>query len=349
MSLKKPHKVMSIEKWKWPILFPCSPVWAEHKRRAVQAERVVPRIGVSSFVPALAVLALLSGCMTGRPAPVSDRLPPQQTKTPPAKPAPRVAQAPMADQPRPDSYTVRAGDTMYSIALEFGLDYRELAAWNNVDPSRIRVGQQLRLSPPGGVVATPLRTPGGAVEAKPLGTGPGGPGSSAAAGGTRVEPRGVRVPYSDQAYAQLSGVKPEASAKPAEQPDAKPFPPAADEVDWIWPVSGKVVSPFNEASNKGIGISGKMGQPVMAAGPGRVIFSGTGIRGLGKLIVIKHNEKFLSVYAHNRELLVKEGQTVARGQKIAEMGDSDADQVKLHFEIRRLGKPVDPAGLLPPA
>jgi len=306
---------------------------------------MIQRIGIGTHsVAAFGLLALLSGCMTGRPAPVTDRLPQPQTKTAPGKPAPRVTQAPVADQSRPDSYTVKAGDTMYSIALEFGLDYRELAAWNNVEPSRIRVGQQLRLSPPGGVVATPLRTPAGTVEGKPLGAGAG------SVAGAKVEPRGVRLPYSDQTYAQMSGAKPEsaATAKP-DQPEPKPFPPSADEVDWIWPVSGKVVSPFNEASNKGIGISGKMGQPVMAAGPGRVIFSGTGIRGLGKLIVIKHNEKFLSVYAHNRELLVKEGQTVARGQRIAEMGDTDTDQVKLHFEIRRLGKPVDPAGLLPPA
>lgn len=305
-------------------------------------ERMACRIGILFFG---VLLVLSSGCMTGRPAPVTERLPPQQTKAPAVKPAPRTAQAPAPDQPRPESYTVKAGDTMYSIALEFGLDYRELAAWNNVEPSRIRVGQQLRLSPPGGVVATPLRTPSGAVEGKPLGSGAG------AVAGARVEPRGVRVPYSDQAYAQMSGTKPEpaATAKAPDQPDAKPFPPAADEVDWIWPVSGKIVSPFNEASNKGIGIAGKMGQPVMAAGSGRVIFSGTGIRGLGKLIVIKHNEKFLSVYAHNRELLVKEGQTVTRGQKIAEMGNTDSDQVKLHFEIRRLGKPVDPAALLPPA
>ncbi len=331
---------MSIEKWKWPTLFRCSPAWAERKRRAAPAPRSVDRIGIGIFavVLAFAVPVLFSGCMTGRPAPVSDRLPPQ-TKAPPAKPVPRVAQAPAPDQPRPAFYTVKTGDTLYGIALEFGLDYRELAAWNSIEPSRIYVGQSLRLSPPGGVVASPLRTPAGAVEAKPLGA------------GARVEPRGVRVPYSDQTYAQMSGVKPEpaVAAKPPDQPDPKPAPAGADEVDWIWPVSGKIVSPFNDASNKGIGIAGKMGQPVMAAGPGRVIFSGTGIRGLGKLIVIKHNEKFLSVYAHNRELLVKEGQTVARGQKIAEMGNTDTDQVKLHFEIRRLGKPVDPAGLLPPA
>lgn len=273
---------------------------------------------------------------------------PQTTTRPPAKPAPATRTVQAADQPRPEFYAVKAGDTLYSIALEFGLDYRELAGWNNIDPARIRIGQQLRLSPPRGAVATPLRTPGGAVEAQPLD----GSAGRGIAGGARVEPRGVRVPYSDQAYAQMAGVKPEPMpprpvAQP--QPDAKAAVVAGDDVEWIWPVSGRIVSPFNESSSKGIGIAGKMGQPVVAAGPGRVIFSGTGIRGLGKLIVIKHNEKFLSVYAHNRDLLVKEGQTVTRGQKIAEMGDSDSDQVKLHFEIRRLGKPIDPTTLLPPS
>lgn len=284
--------------------------------------------------------AIVAGCATNRPAPVIERLPPQAKApaAPAAKPAARAAVTP--ETARPEFYTVKAGDTLYSIALEFGLDYRELAAWNNIEPARIRVGQQLRLAPPRGAVASPLRAPAGSVEAQPLGGE-----RSAVAGGAKAEPKGVRVPYSDQSYAQMSGLKPEPAAP------AKPAPAAKgdDDIEWIWPVSGKVVSPFNEASNKGIGIAGKMGQPVVAAGPGRVIFSGTGIRGLGKLIVIKHNEKYLSVYAHNRELLVKEGQSVTRGQKIAEMGNTDADQVKLHFEIRLLGKPVDPAGLLPPA
>jgi lipoprotein NlpD len=157
----------------------------------------------------------------------------------------------------------------------------------------------------------------------------------------KTQPKAVRAPYSDQTYAQMSGAKPEPStAKPDEGDDS---------VNWSWPATGKVISTFNDSANlKGIGIAGKLGQPVLASAPGRVIFSGTGIRGFGKLIVIKHNNTFLSVYAHNNELLVKEGQNVAKGQRIAEMGSTDTDQVKLHFEIRRFGKPVDPAKLLPP-
>jgi len=327
-------------------LFPCCPVSAE--RGVLMIAAVSGARLIRGTVAAAAVL-LVAGCTTTRPAPVIDRMP-QTTSKPAAKPAPSPARAaPQPDQPRPDSYTVKAGDTLYSIALEFGLDYRELAGWNNIDPAKIRVGQQLRLSAPRGAVATPLRTPGGSLEGQPLD----GSSGKAVAGGARTEPRGVRVPYSDQAYAQMAGVKaeppPAVKPEPQSPPDTKGATVVGDDVDWIWPVSGKVVTPFNESSNKGIGIAGKAGQPVVAAGPGRVIFSGTGIRGLGKLIVIKHNEKFLSVYAHNRELLVKEGQTVTRGQRIAEMGDTDADQVKLHFEIRRLGKPIDPASLLPPA
>jgi len=314
---------------------PCLPASADYHAGRQPAN---PALNIRPLLFA-ALAMLFAGCVATRPAPVAERLPPQQAK-PPAKPA--LRSAPLPERPRPDFYSVRSGDTLYSIALEFGLDYRELAAWNGIEPSRIRVGQQLRLSPPRGVVASPLRAPAGSIEAQPLGSERG-----TVAGGAKTEPRGVRVPYSDQAYAQMSGAKPEPAVAP--KPATQERPQGDDEIGWIWPVSGKIVNPFNDASNKGIGIAGKMGQPVVAAGSGRVIFSGTGIRGLGKLIVIKHNEKYLSVYAHNRELLVKEGQSVARGQKIAEMGDSDADRVKLHFEIRLLGKPVDPAGLLPPA
>ncbi|HKA38853.1 MAG TPA: peptidoglycan DD-metalloendopeptidase family protein, partial [Burkholderiales bacterium] len=228
------------------------------------------------------------------------------------------------------------------IALDNGLDYRELAQWNGIsDPGVIRIGQQLRLRPPGTAAAAPLKTAPG-VEGRPLGEGP------AATGGTvKTQPKAVRAPYSDQAYNQLANAKPDASGKPDPRAAA-----SEDGIQWAWPVSGKVVNAFNGTTAKGIGIAGKLGQPVLASAPGRIIFSGTatGTLGrLGKLIVIKHNETFVSVYAYNRELLVKEGQSVTRGQRIAEMGAADADQAKLHFEIRRFGNPVDPIKLLPPA
>jgi lipoprotein NlpD len=146
------------------------------------------------------------------------------------------------------------------------------------------------------------------------------------------------------------------AASPTLPPSAPP-PPAspspnddAEDLDWIWPAKGKLVTGFSDTANlKGIDIAGSAGQPVVASAPGRVVYAGSGLRGYGKLVIIKHNKTFLSAYAHNREILVKEGQQVARGQKIAEMGSTDTDQVKLHFEIRRLGRPMDPLKYLPPA
>jgi lipoprotein NlpD len=180
----------------------------------------------------------------------------------------------------------------------------------------------------------------------------------------KSQPKAVKVPYSDQALAQLSEpiqtkpvvepvappVVPPPIAKVEPRPDAKPAASAEDDekVDWGWPASGKLLSTFNESTNlKGIGIAGKLGQSVSASAPGKVLYSGDGIRGYGKLVIIKHNKVYISVYAHNQHLLVKEGQSVVKGQKIADMGASDSDQVKLHFEIRRFGKPVDPLRLLP--
>jgi lipoprotein NlpD len=276
-----------------------------------------------------------------------------------AKPVP--AAKPAAAEARGEFYTVKPGDTLYSIALEHGLDYRELAIWNGIDnPGAVRVGQQLRvIAPASTVVAAPLKIPGGTVQAKPLGSGPAAPPvvgalppsvPAQASGSVVTEPKGVRLPYSDQALAQLS--KPEAAPPTARVEPARPdsggdSARGPEDLDWAWPVRGKVVGTFNDSTSKGIAIAGKLGQPVLASAPGRVIFSGTGIRGFGKLIVIKHNNTYLSVYAHNSELVVKEGQNVGKGQKIAEMGNTDADQVKLHFEIRRFGKPVDPLKLLP--
>lgn len=288
---------------------------------------------------ALLAVAVAAGCSTGTGAPVFDRA--RETRPAAGKPAPVMKAAPRPGDTRPEFHVVGKGDTLYSIALDNGLDYRELAQWNGItDPGVIRIGQQLRLRPPEGMATAPLKT-APSVEARPLGEAP------AAAGGIKTQPRAVRAPYSDQAYNQLANPKPDAAAKRDSRAAA-----SEEGIQWAWPVSGRVVNAFNGTTVKGIGIAGKLGQPVMASAPGRIIFSGTatGTLGrLGKLIVIKHNETFVSVYAYNRELLVKEGQNVARGQRIAEMGIADADQVKLHFEIRRFGNPVDPVKLLPPA
>ena len=184
-------------------------------------------------------------------------------------------------------------------------------------------------------------------------------------------PKALKEPYSEHAVREIalasaSAATPTSSAAagenvavaPPSRPDAKGEAARApqssngddDRLDWAWPAKGKLVGAFSETANlKGIDIAGAAGEPVLASAPGRVVYAGTGLRGYGKLIIIKHNNIYLSAYAHNREILVKEGQQVAKGQKIAEMGNTDADQVKLHFEIRRLGKPMDPVRYLPPA
>lgn len=350
-------------------------------------------------VVVLALVALATGCATGtrKPAPVSERAASDArtakpvVSTPPAAPAtpPTPAAKPTAKPAEPvraETYTVKPGDTLYAIALDHGLDYRDLAAWNALDNVNvIRVGQQLRLTPPGpaagataavkprgeGIEGRPLDTP---AEAKPDAKAPVGataaqpPAVPANTAKLRTGPRAARVPYSDAAWAQANRSDAAATvartdAKPDAKPDVKPEPkpeakteakpaeskpdPVLGAGDWGWPTAGKVIGQFNGNTVKGVDIAGKAGQPVLAAAPGRVIFSGTGIRGLGKFVVIKHNNEFISVYGHNSELAVKQDQMVTRGQKIAEMGNTDTDQVKLHFQIRRLGTPVDPLKLLP--
>lgn len=314
---------------------------------------------------AVAAALILAGCASRRvQAPVIERAPPS---------AATPAAAPVADT-RPETYTVKRGDTLFSIALDQGRDYKELAAWNNLDDAyRIRPGQQLRLKPPAGVQEAPVTvspvTSSGRVETRPLSAqGPvrAEPAARPASAEEPVksEPLARKLPYSPENVALLQ--RGEAQAKPPPGPaELAPAPSVAprqepagktdsdiddeDKVEWGWPVRGKILAGFSEASNKGLDIAGKRGDPVIASAPGRVVYSGSGLRGYGKLVIIKHNKTYLSAYAHNKDILVKEGQSVVKGQKIAEIGNTDTDVPKLHFEIRKLGKPVDPAKYLPPS
>jgi lipoprotein NlpD len=293
------------------------------------------------------VAAVFGGCASHGPAPVEDRGAATVTSE---------AKAPVATAAAGDGvgfYTVKKGDTLYSISLDHGQDYKDLAAWNSLEnPNLIKIGQQLRVVPPEGAapvaVAKPVST-SGPVEVKAA--------SSANTETFKREPKGGKQPWSEEALAKARQGEP--AAKPAEgkpaavaeKPTEKPVEKPAvtgDEIDWMWPASGKVLATYAEGSNKGIDIAGKVGDPVVAAAGGVVSYSGAGLRGYGNLVVLRHNANLLSVYAHNSKLLVKEKDTVAKGQKIAEIGSSDADTPRLHFEIRRQGKPGDPQKFLPP-
>jgi lipoprotein NlpD len=163
----------------------------------------------------------------------------------------------------------------------------------------------------------------------------------------KTEPNGAKKPYSEANLAKEDNPKAEKVVTAGVAPGTTVTANDDEKLSWMWPSDGKIVATFDEGKNKGIDIAGKMGQQVMAAGSGKVMYAGSGIRGYGNLVIVKHSNSLLSAYAHNRTILVKEGQNVTKGQPIAEMGDSDADAVKLHFEIRQQGKPVDPAKFLP--
>jgi lipoprotein NlpD len=281
---------------------------------------------------ALLALALLAGCTSAprKPAPVEDRAPAARTQ--PAPSVPPESPKPVAgaeNAAKPGYYTVRPGDTLIRIALDSGQNWRDIARWNNIEnPNLIEVGQVLRVIPPAPssdtAVAKPVAPPA-SVAAVPV-----APASAASA----------------PASAARTAPPPVVASIP---PSTTPAPAGEDDIGWIWPTTtgAPVVAGFDEQRNKGLDIAGKAGDPVLASADGRVVYAGAGLRGYGNLIILKHNNTFLSAYAHNQVLLVKEDQTVRKGQKIAEMGNTDADRVKLHFEIRRQGKPVDPARYLP--
>ncbi|VVE18308.1 peptidase [Pandoraea commovens] len=275
------------------------------------------RAGFQQRVASVLLLSMLAACASRQVgAPVVDRTVGGTTtdSSLPGATAPVIDNTPVP----PGFYRVKPGDRLYRIALENGQNYRDIARWNNIqNPDQIEVGQVLRVKPPAGDTGTPLPPP--------VASTPPSNGSSPAAVPPAVVP-------------------PPATSSNATAPSAV----SSGALQLSWPAAGTVIGHFDDSKNKGVNIGGKVGDAVFAAGAGKVVYSGAGLRGYGNLVIIKHDGTFLTAYAHNSKLLVKEGDSVTRGQKIAEMGNSDADRVMLHFEVRKDGKPVDPEKYLPP-
>ncbi len=315
--------------------------------------------------------AVLAGCVSQSPAPVSERgqsSPSAKTKASPkgadtasSRPGPRQIAA-----SENGLHIVQKGDTLHGIAFANNVDFQDLAVWNNLESvDVIKIGQVLRLTPPEGATVVgkgveiqPLKTES-RPEAKPLQETP-----------LLREPQAVLLPYSEANWAKATATPAPRSPPviaPASPPPSVVTPPPTPPVvaavvpptvvttpqpasapeGWLWPAKGQLKGRFGEGGGKGINIVAERNTPVIAVAPGRVVYSGAGLRGYGRLLIIKHPGEFLSAYAHNQEMLVKEGDTVSAGQKIALMGDSDADRVKLHFEIRQYGRPLDPLKYLP--
>ena len=326
---------------------------------------------ISRILFLVCLISAFTACSSNPPAPVIDRMPTSKPSAPASastKPAPSGKPTYKTGDWRPSTYVVKKGDTLFGIGLEYGYDYKELAAANNIPaPYNIKVGQTIKLegvddkagekigtTNSDGVVTYPINGEPN-VTATPSS-------SPKTTSGIVVlnEPKAIREPYSEEALKKIVPIQPKTTEKPVPttekpvtttaptvaKPDSKPDPESTEDIDWAWPTKGKVVANFNESSNKGLDISGTTGQAITAAAPGKVIYSGSDLRGYGKLVIIKHTKNYLSVYAHNSLIIVKEGQQVSRGQKIAEMGNTDSDAVKLHFEIRRQGKSVDPSKYL---
>jgi lipoprotein NlpD len=291
-------------------------------------------------------------------------------------PAPVVGQNGAATQAaRADTYVVRSGDTLHSIARAYDMDFSDLIGLNVNEiqnPDQLSIGQVVRISPrmdtSAPVAYTAPVTSDAPVIVRPIGNAPvpgRQPGTESNTELLKREPKAGKEQYSEQALAaaQSEGQsKPAATVSPAATvvtpaatvspavtvAPAATAPASAGKGPWIWPASGKVVTTFDGNGSKGIDIAGKAGDPVIASGGGRVVYVGTGLRGYGKLVIVRHDATFLSAYAHNQNILVKEGQSVTQGQRIAEMGNTDADRVKLHFEIRSTKSgPVDPLRYLP--
>jgi len=295
---------------------------------------------------------MLSGCASRMaPAPIESRTIPgasapsiKRAGGGPAAPSAPAAPAAPATRPSaeassslaPDGfYRIKRGDTLIGISLDHGVSWRDLASWNQIDnPNLIEVDQLIRVRPPAVTAPASAARPQETrpMEVRPIGPMASAPTSPPAVGGPAAPP----VPGAGNTAASGAGPQGGSGA-------VAPRPPvAAETITLSWPGRGQVITQFADPGYKGIALSGAEGDPVLAAGDGRVVYSGSGLRGYGNLVIVKHEGDFLTAYAHNRSILVSEGQTVKRGQKIAELGKTDSEIPKLHFEVRRAGKPVDP-------
>ena len=270
-------------------------------------------------IPCILLLALagvLTACSGQRTVEIRDTKPPIDEQSLPLR------------QPELPTRTVVHGDTLYSIAWESGQDYRELAKWNRISPPyTIKPGQALRVLPPTEKTQAPAKL--------------------------NATSKGVNKANVEPTYSTSKTGKAVASADKAKSKNkTRTVPSSASGKtlagSWAWPADGQLLKRYSDSgSGKGLDIGGKRGQPIRAAAAGRIVYQGSGLRGYGQLIIIKHSEEFLSAYAHNDRIYVKEGDVVKRGQKIADMGNTGTDRVKLHFEIRRQGVPTDPLKFLP--
>lgn len=316
------------------------------------------------FIIYMALFSLVAGCASNAPAPVTEKKIPADKSTviQKNKSVARVKRDPT--QPCPDVYIVKPGDTLYSLSLDCGFYYKEVAQANDIkEPYAIKVGEKIKfdqvktnnpvvttneMKKNEDVVTTPLKNNEEAAANSEASSQTQSQTKPVTSGTSHLDsPKAFREKYTDEAYNQKT-TAPQTTNNVASITSKESVPIALeDKLDWQWPTKGKLENLFNEAQGqKGIDIVGTLGQEIKAAGPGKVIYSGEDLKGYGKLVIIKHNNSYLSVYAHNKELLVKEGQVIMKGQKIATMGDSGADKVKLHFEIRKQGQSVDPTTFL---
>lgn len=283
------------------------------------------------------VIVSMAGCVTDRPAPVVDR---------------SIGLSQRQPEPAPREYRVEKGDTLYSIAFRYGLDFRNLAAWNGIDrPYTIYPGQQLQLrktaDKPSAGRTRPAAGPDEPVTVETLPESEREPDTAPASEGGESPPE---APPDERRSRAEPAPEPEPDTETPPRPEPEPEPePSAGPLDWQWPSDGPILSTFadGDSSRNGIDIGGEPGTPVRAAAAGSVVYSGSGLIGYGELIIVKHDKSLLSAYGHNRKRLVQEGDRVQAGQEIAEMGATGAPRAMLHFEIRENGSPVDPGRFLP--